>query len=337
MGLKSYIIASILLMILVFGFTYTLELGDYTINLFGLTYTLPVALWFVLPLFFLSLLTYLHIIFYGILSFFKTRSLECDQANVLKFIKTKLLEKENKVSFKTKSFKELADILAQLNINVKENNFISNDQELNELVSKLQDINKGVYVNEKYIKLQESSSLAKKNLINKINSQVYFAVDIVKKAEKYDYDIVKIAFMKVIEEKSMTSIKKLYKNIKLDRELALKLLNKNIENEEFGFENDEILELIKSVNLNKIDYIKLAITYKQKLNPDRLIELFENISAFDEEAMFAYLYILSEFEMNDKLREKLSNSNKEEYTPFKALVDLRDAGKHYDLEEISYK
>ena len=39
------------------------------------------------------------------------------------------------------------------------------------------------------------------NVINKINSQVDFAVDIVKKAEKYDSDIVKVAFLKASGER----------------------------------------------------------------------------------------------------------------------------------------
>ena len=134
----------------------------------------------------------------------------------------------------------------------------------------------------------------------------------------------------------MTTIKKIYKNVNLDKELTIKLLEKNIENSEFGFENNEILELVKNIKLSKDDYIQLAKKYKNSLNPDVLIELFEKISQEQEEATVAYLYILSEFEMKDKLRENLVNREGNDFAPFKALIELKDAGKHYSLESLSY-
>ena len=39
----------------------------------------------------------------------------------------------------------------------------------------------------------------------------------------------------------------------------------------------------------------------------------------------------------DKVREVLVNTKESEYSPFKALLDLKEAGKHYNLEAISYK
>lgn len=105
---------------------------------------------------------------------------------------------------------------------------------------------------------------------------------------------------------------------------------------EFGFENNEILELVKNIKLSKDDYIQLAKKYKNSLNPDVLIELFEKISQEQEEATVAYLYILSEFEMKDKLRENLANREGNDFAPFKALIELKDAGKHYSLESLSY-
>ena len=41
--------------------------------------------------------------------------------------------------------------------------------------------------------------------------------------------------------------------------------------------------------------------------------------------------------MIDKVREIVSITADTELTPFKALLDLKEAGKHYDLESISYK
>jgi hypothetical protein len=42
--------------------------------------------------------------------------------------------------------------------------------------------------------------------------------------------------------------------------------------------------------------------------------------------------------MIDKMRDIIENSAADEYIPFKALVDLKDAGKHiYSLDSISIK
>ena len=73
MGLKNYIIASILLIILVFGFTHSLEFGEYTFSMFDYSLTLPIAIWVVMPLALLAFVTYLHIIFYGLVKYFKLK------------------------------------------------------------------------------------------------------------------------------------------------------------------------------------------------------------------------------------------------------------------------
>lgn len=148
---------------------------------------------------------------------------------------------------------------------------------------------------------------------------------------------MKQAFLKVLSEKSMTTIKKVYKNVNFDKELVSKLFEKDRENSEFGFENSEIIDIVKNVKLTKDDYLEMAKNYKSTLNPDKIIDLFEKLSNQNEEATTAYLFVLSEFEMIDKLREFLANTNENEYVSFKALVDLKDCGKHYNLESLSYK
>jgi len=252
-------------------------------------------------------------------------------------IESKLLEKENKSNFRTKRFKELSNVLNQLEIKPSREIFSSSNEELNKIVSSIQSIKDGKYVSEKSIKIQENSTLGKQNLLNKINEQVDFALDVVKKSENYDFDTVKQAFLKVLSEKSMTTIKKVYKNVNFDKELVSKLFEKDRENSEFGFENSEIIDIVKNVKLTKDDYLEMAKNYKSTLNPDKIIDLFEKLSNQNEEATTAYLFVLSEFEMIDKLREVLANTNENEYVSFKALVDLKDCGKHYNLESLSYK
>jgi hypothetical protein len=70
--------------------------------------------------------------------------------------------------------------------------------------------------------------------------------------------------------------------------------------------------------------------------PDQLIKLLEELSIDNEAATEAYLYVLFEYEMIDEARSILSGSAQNEYKPYKALLDLKDAGKYYNLDHMCY-
>ena len=337
MGLKKYVIFSIILIIVVFGYTYSLELGNYNITILNFSLELPVAAWVILPLALLSLVTYLHLLFYGLINYFKKRAVKKDHETMIDLVKSNLLEKTDLIKFKTKDFKNLHSILSQLKLNVKDSRFTSTDEELNKIVANIQDIQDGKFVTDKSFKICEISSLANLNILNKVNEQIDFAVDILKKPENYSSNVVRQSFENVLKDKTMTTIKKLYKNVKLDKELARKLFEKDAANNEFGFTTEEIVKIVKELNYNKDDFMALAKNYESILQPDQNIALFENLSAEFDEATAAYLHVLCEYEMIDKVREIVSLTPDTEFTAFKALLDLKEAGKYYNLEAISYK
>lgn len=337
MGFKKYFIFSIILIVAIFGYAYSLELGEYNVSFFGYSLTLPVAAWLILPISFLALATFLHILWYAMLNYFKHRAVIKDHETMIKMIKSSLLEKNEIFKFKTQEFKNLSSILSQLKIDVKENRFSCLDEELNKIVANVQDVKDGKYVSDKTFKVNETTSLANLNMLNKVNEQIDFAVDVLKKPESFSSNVVIQSFENVLEEKSMTTIKKLYKNIKLDKEMAKKLFEKDAANNEFGFTSEELLKIVKDLNYDKNDYLALAKNYETILKPDQIIALFEKLSLELEEAIPAYLHVLFEYEMIDKAREVLANTKDNEYSAFKALLDLKEVGKHYNLEAISYK
>ena len=256
---------------------------------------------------------------------------------MIKMIKSNLLEKEEVSKFRTAEFKNLASIFSQLKLDVKENRFLSVDDELNKIVANVQDIKDGKFVNDKSLKVNDTTSLANLNMLNKVNEQIDFAVDVLKKPENYSSSVVLQSFENVLKDKSMTTMKKLYKNVKLDKDMANKLFAKDAANNEFGFTHEEIIKIVKDLEYTKDDYLALAKNYETILKPDQIIALFEKLSNEFEDATPAYLHVLFEYEMIDKAREVLANTKDNEYSAFKALLDLKEAGKHYNLEAISYK
>ena len=337
MGFKKYFIFSIILIVAIFGFAYSLELGDYNFTMFDYSLTLPVAAWLIIPISLLALATFVHILWYGMINYIKHRAVLKDHENIIKMIKSNLLEKDETFKFRTKEFKNLSSILSQLKIDVQANRFTCADEELNKIVAGIQDIKDGKFVSEKTLKINETTKLANLNMLNKVNEQIDFAVDVLKKPENFSSEIISQSFENVLKEKSMTTIKKLYKNIKLNKEMAKKLFEKDASNNEFGFSTEEILKIVKDLDYKKDDFIMLAKNYETILKPDQIIALFEKLAVELEDAIPAYLHVLFEYEMIDKAREVLVNTKNDEFSPFKALLDLKDAGKHYNLETISYK
>lgn len=337
MGLKKYFIFAVILIVAIFGFAYSLDLGEYNITLFDYSATLPASVWVILPVTFLALATFLHLMFYGLLNYLKHRAITKDYESMIKLIKSDLLEKNETYKFQTTEFKNLSSIISQLKIDVKDNRFLSVDDELNKIVGNIQDIKNGKFVNDKSFKVNETSPLANQNILNKVNEQVDFAVDVLKKTENFSNEVVVKAFDNVLKEKSMTTMKKLYKNVKLDKNMATKLFEKDVANNEFGLTHEEIIKIVRDLEYKKDDYLALAKNYETILNPDQNIVLFEKLSTEFEDATSAYLHVLFEYEMLDKVREVLANTKDNEYAPFKALLALKESGKHYNLETISYK
>jgi len=337
MGFKKYIVFSVLFIGIIYGYAFSLELGDYKVTILEISVLLPVAVWIILPLVILFIATIGHILFYGLINIFRQRAINKDKETMITLIKSNLLEKNPPKRFKTKAFKELSSIISQLKLTVNDSTFSSSDAELNNLIAAIQDIKAGKHVVDKSLKISEMSELANQNLLNKVNDQIDFSVEVLKKVENYAPNIVRQAFINVLNEKSMTTIKKLYKNIKLDKDLAKRLFEKDAANNDFGFTSEEISKIVKDLDYTTEDYIALAKNYEAILQPDQIIELFEKLSTEIDASTPAYLHVLFEYEMIDKVREIVDTTPEGEYSSFKALLDLKDAGKHYDLESISYK
>lgn len=58
-------------------------------------------------------------VYYSLKSYLKYRSITKDEENVMQSIKAYLLQKGDKTTFKTKAFKDLTNILSQVNFEVK--------------------------------------------------------------------------------------------------------------------------------------------------------------------------------------------------------------------------
>ncbi len=339
MGLKKYILGSILLIIAIGGYTFSIESGDYKVQIMDYVLILPIAAWIVLPMVGLFIMTILHILFYGLKNYFAIKAVSKDSEALASLVNKKLLNESSKLSFQNKNFKDISAMINQLEIDVTNSDFTSTNKDINKTIDQLFSIKSGKYISSKELKLDNNNPIMIENLLNRINQDDDFALEAVKKNAVYSDEIIKAAFLKVLETKSFTTIKKVIDEVDLDEEMTVALFKKDGEQlDQFTMTNDLILKLIKKVNLANIQLIEIAKNYKLLMAPDQIIKLYEDICVEKEEYTTAYLFVLAEYEMVDKMRDILDNSAPQEYVPFKALVDLKDSGKNtYSLETLCFK
>ncbi len=339
MGLKKYMFFSVVFLAVVGVYAFLSVQGEHTVNIemLKLNVTLPIAAWVILPAAVIVIATVLHILFYGFRNYLQTRAIEKDEESLLTVIKDTLLENNSNRNFKMKELKEIANILSQMKLSSKVEKFDSSNNDINHIITTINEIEDGNYIYDKSLKFNKTGTIATKNLENRINTDVDFAMDVIKKQDTYSKENVKLAFLKVVEDKSMTTIKKLLENIELDKEMLVALLDKDSKNSDFALNEEDLIKYIKTVDFDKEDYINLVKTYKSSMQPDSLMNLCETLSNDKEEAMDAYFYALFEFEMIDKIRELLNAYGAHEFTAYRALIDLKDNGRNYTVDSLSYK
>ena len=257
MGLKRYILGSLLLAIIVFGYTFSIEAGDYRVQILDFTLILPIAVWVVLPMITLLALTVLHILFYGLKNYFTLKSITRDAKALTTLINKRLLHQTSNVNFQNEDFKEIGSILSQLELDVTNSNFTSKDKDIAKSVDQKFNIKSGKYISSKDLKLEASNPLMIQNTKNRIDMDDAFALEVVKNPTKNTEEILKYAFFKVIKTKSITTIKKIIDELNLDKEMIQALLLKDSEQKpEFAMTNDAILKLIKKVDFTNKELIE---------------------------------------------------------------------------------
>ncbi len=336
MGLKKYILASLLFIAVVAVFVYSLvPTSSYEVTLFGKAFLFPIAVWIALPLVVLFIASVIHMMFYGFKGYLTTSSLSKDESNIVRLLKNKLLKKEEPISFKNPIFQELGEIISQLELEIKKDEFSSRNTEIDTLAKDLIDIKNKKFVSTNY-KLSNKNEIAIANNINKIQEQSDWAVDVLKKSEEYTINEIEIALEKVLDDKSMTTLKKVLPSLKLNKKMLFNILQKDSIQDEFSLEKDELIKIIKQVELTKQEFLQIAKMYKKSLIPDEIISIFEELSNTNEAALEGYVYVLFEYEMIDKIRDIFASVADEDLIAYKALLELKDSGKQYTLDSISY-
>jgi CRISPR/Cas system-associated exonuclease Cas4 (RecB family) len=238
------------------------------------------------------------------------------------------LHEKSSINFKTDWFKFVGKVFDL--VEFEENKEIQiDDDKIAEARNLVQQIEDGEVVELKKYKLAKDNPLVIKNKLNKLESDPKFATTVLKDCDDKESELCQKAYFAFLKYASFDEIKKL--DFPPTKDMFRVLMERYLdEDDKFDIPISAIEEMLMQFKATRDDYLELAYEIKAKLSPDALIALFEKLynSPDHEEAADAYLYVLYELKMIDKIREILENSDEKEFMKFKALLFLRDHGQN---------
>ncbi len=331
MGIKKYTVFSLIFLVVVGAYIYSFNGDTYTLTAFGIPLTLPIAVWVILPALLITIASILHMVFYSVKGYFIQRNLQKDYKTFLQYAKLRILGLDSNNNFKTTWYKLPVKILKHFKFDATKDPDDIEDEEIKNTILDLKRVEKGESVNLKKYKLPKDNYFMKKNILNKLTEDKKYAEEILSGCKNKEDEVCKKAFEVYASYTTYSNIKK--QGFKIDKKMFEKLLDRIIDSDDFfSMESGDILELLKSFKCSKREYIQFAKKLKQTLSPELLISIYEKLSSENDSATQAYLYILFEYQMIDKVREVLENSAKNEYEKFKYFLFLRDSGKNFDID-----
>ncbi|MBE2984396.1 LapA family protein [Campylobacter sp. RM9344] len=324
MKTRRFFIYSVIYVCLVGAFIYTLDNSEHTFNLLDYSLTLPLAIWFMLPVALFSLLAVLHILYHSFSMYRYKRNIKKDGALYKEMTKEILLGLESNKEFKTDIYKIPAQILRILSPWNQNKDTSIEDAEINSVIQNVKSVQNGDVVDIKKFKLPKENPLNLKNEVNKVEKLSNYYAEILKNSSNADESLLKAVREKMIKTTSYQEIKRANFSLSADE---IMLIVSRFVNDEIALEKDEIVELLNNVKITKEQYVKSAILLKDKLKPDAFIAVFEQLKTDHADAEEAYIYALYELQMIDKVRDAIEGSDNDEFKEIKTLLFLRDNGK----------
>ena len=337
MRLGLYLIAAIILMAIVGIFVYTINPNNFSISQFGFSFTMPIAVWIILPMLALMFASAVHMMFYGTKNFFKFKKWEKDTASLDDALYWSLLNEPKAHKFNLPILKQTASLLDVSCVKV--------DGAVDDISDKLRgaltlvtEIQRGEYVDLKARKLDRVLSnenpLVIQNLMNRLSKEETFAEEVIQSKESYNKEIFDEA-LKIFSSKTNFIKAQKYANI-YTKESFFTLLTRSTREDNLGLTKDIFDTFIVALEskLDCGDYLQIATLMMNELSPDENLKLWREYEGKYSDAQIAYLYLLFDYEMIEKAGEYLAEHDESDFKRFRALYDLKQEHKKYKITDL---
>ena len=295
---------------------------NYALNILGYSLDIPIATWVVLPLILFAILALFHMSYYGFKIYLEGRAMRNDAQIYNVLAKEIYLGLESNKDFKTDLFNASSEVTKSLSpwLNLGKPNFENSD--LKAAYELYFEVKNGKVCDLKKFKLLKSNPLYIQNEKNKIKADYKYAITILSNKETND-ELISVASKALVENATFLELSK-FNPIYTNSDIFI-LIDRYV-NDKFEISTNDIFATISKVKFTQNEYIQIAKILKAKIDPDLLISMFERLKNEEQLALEAYLYLLYDFGMIDRLREIIASENSK-FERIETLLFLRDHGK----------
>lgn len=322
MKTRRFFLYSVIYIGLVWLVTFSFADQNYAINILSYTLELPVATWLVVPLCIFAILALLHMSYYGFKIYLEGRAMRSDAQIYNVLAKEIYLGLESNKDFKTDLFAASSEVTKSLSPWLNLGKPVLHNDDLRAPYELCNDVKTGKVCELKRFKLLKTNPLYIQNEKNKVQADYKYAITILSSNDANE-ELRAFASNALVENGSFLELSK-FNPIYTNNDV-LTLVNR-YSKDKFEISTNDMFGIINKVKFTSDEYIKIAKILKTKVEPDLLISMFEHLRNDEGAAFEAYLYLLYDFQMIEKLREAIMSDNAK-FERIETLLFLRDHGK----------
>ena len=335
MRIGLYIFAALTLAAIVGAFTNTINPNNYLLEVRGIHFDFPVAVWIVLPMLLLLVFTVMHMLFYGLKNYLKLKKWQRDAAALDDAFYWSLINEPKDQKYVLDEIKNSAMLLSKAAIDMKEGVEGLNPR-LTKIINLVQKIKNGEYVDLKEHKIaklfSENNPLLIQNRLNRLKFDKEFVEEVMKTPSLFSKSVQNKALEIFASHETFYKARKYAKVFDVKN---FKTMLKRVEGTEDMGLNIEILdEFIGGLKLECSDFVYVASITKKQFTPDQNLMLFKKYQQNNPKAQNAYLYLLFEYELLEEAEKYLEEQNENEFVKFRALHELKQEHKKYKLDDL---
>ena len=335
MRLGLYIFASLALIAIVGALTYTVNPNNYLVEMMGINFNFPIALWLILPMALLFVFTLLHMFFYGLKNYFLLKIWRKDTVTLEDALYWSLVNEPKEQKYAIEEVGASAVLLAKASINLSDN-VEGLTPRLARVVNIIQKIKNGEYVDLKELKMSKifnpGNPILIQNRLNCLESDEKFVEGVMRAASDYSEVVQKEALETFARKEDFTKARKYTKVFNISNFLVM--LKRVSPQNDLGLTADILSEFVEALELKCEHYIQIATITKKYFKPEENLLLFRAYQSKNDKAQNAYLYLLFEYELMDQIAAFLEEHEEEDFVKFRALYTLKKEQSRYKLEDI---
>jgi hypothetical protein len=335
MRLGLYIFAALTLGAIIGAVTYTINPNNYLVEIMGINFNFPVAVWVVLPMVALLLFTVIHMVFYSLKGYFKLKKWQRDAATLDDALYWSLVNEPKEQKYAMEEIKSSAVLLGKSSLNILDSVEGLNPR-LTKVVNILNKIKNGEYVDLKEQKMakvfNEGNPHLVQNRLNRLESDSEFVEDVMKSSSQYS-DLVRAQALEIFARKETFYKARKYAKIFDVKNFKVMLSRANFE-EDMGLNSEILNDFMNVLKLSCADFVEIANVTKKQFAPDENLSLFKRYQTENTKAQNAYLYLLFEYELLDEAHAYLDEQDENEFIKFRALYELKKEHKKFKLEDL---